>query len=414
MVTRLFVLSCIACGSFAGCDVAPAPASTGGVALDGGADAGACERAVAIVATDYKSTNIVVSSLDGVTQSASFVSSGATKPGLALALSGDVDVPVVAPAAGRVVIIDRFGTNVITWMNLADASVIAQLAVGTGFESNPHDYVDVDSTRAFVTRYGTNPNPGQQAFDQGGDLLVVDTQKFAIAGRIPMPEDNPAFQPAPDGMTWIGREVVVNLQRFSADFAQAGDGRFVGVSPDTGAVDWTVDIAGLQNCGRVAVSPSGKLAAIACSSQENTTTNQFVPASSDVVVYDATMTPPKELRRLGLGTKLNAGVQPSIAFATEDAVVGLTYGGNATAGDTSFAVSAATGEVTPLAMEPAPFVLGAVHCAPGCGDVCLLADARSNTIKRWRVSSDGGFSALADEPVDPNIGLPPRTVGGLR
>jgi hypothetical protein len=393
-----------------GCDVAPPPGNTGGVDLDGGA---ACGRGVIIVASDYKSTNIVISSLDGVTQSPSFVSSGSTKPGLAETLSGDVDVPVVPPASKRVLILDRYGTNVLTWMNLSTASVLAQLPIGTGFESNPHDYVEVDSVRAFVSRYGTNPNPGQQAFDQGGDLLILDTAKYAITGRIAMPEENPALQPCPDGITWIGGDVVVNLQRFSADFTQVGDGRFVGVSPATNAVDWTVTITGLQNCGRVAVSPSGKLAAIACSSQENATTNQFVPANSDIVVYDATVSPPSELRRLGVGTKLNAGLQPSITFATEDAILGLTYGGNATPGDTSFAVSVTTGAVTPLVQETQPFVFGAVHCSPGCGNVCLLSDAESNTLKRWQVETDGGFSQLSDQTVDPDVGLPPRTIGGL-
>jgi hypothetical protein len=386
----------------------------GGLATaEGGADAGGtCERGVVIVTSDFKSTNIAVSSLAGVTLSPSFVSSAATKPGLTLALSGDVDVPVVPPASGRVVIIDRYGTDVLTWMNLADGSVIAQLPVGTGFESDPHDYVEVDSTRAFVTRYGTNATPGKQPFDQGGDLLIVDTSTFAITGTVPMPEDNPALQPCPDGMTWIGGDVVVNLQRLSADFSQIGDGRFVGVSPTKNAVDWTVDVTGLQDCGRVAVSPSGKLAAISCSSAENTTTNQYVPAKSDIVVYDATVAPPTELRRLGLGVTLNAGIQPSIAFASEDTILGLTYGGNATPGDASFAVNVTTGAVTPLLTESQPYVFGAVHCSPGCGDICLLSDANSNTLKRWQVA-DGGFAPLSDEMVDPNIGLPPRTIGGL-
>ncbi len=397
----------------AGCNVSSPPGSTGGVNVDGGADGGSCESALAIVCSDYKSTNIAISSLEGVTQSASFVSSGATKPGLALALSGDVDVPVVAPASKRVVVIDRYGTSVLTWMNLADASVIAQLGVGTGFDSNPQDYIEVDATRAFVSRYGTNPTPGQQANDQGGDLLILDATKFAITGRIAMPEENPALQPCPAGMNWMGSDVVVTLQRFSADFTQVGDGRFVGVSPTTNAVDWTVNIAGLQNCGRVVLSPSGKLAAIACSSQENTTTSAFNPAGSDIVIYDATAKPPTELRRLGLGTKLNAGIQPEITFATEDAILATTYGGNATPGDTSFAVSATTGAVTPLVQETQAYVYGAVHCSPGCGDVCLLSDAQSNTLKRWQIASDGGFTPLADETVDPDIGLPPRTIGGL-
>jgi hypothetical protein len=427
-----------------GCNVSLPPGSTGGVTFDSGTAASnlgevglngsdaaaittadgspanteaaapvACESGVVIVTSDYQSTNIVVSQLDGTTLSGSFVSSGATKPGLALALSGDVDVPLVAPASGRLLLLDRYGTNVLTWMNVATAGVIAQLPVGTGFESNPHDYVEVDAKRAYVSRFGTNPNPGQQAFDQGGDILIVDTTTPAITGRIAIPEENPALQPCPDVMTWMGAEVVLTLGRWSSDFSQVGDGRFIGISPSTNAIDWTVTVTGLQSCGRVAVSPSGKVAAIACSSLEDMSTNRFDPAMSDIVIYDATQSPPTEVRRLGLGVKLNAGLQPPIAFANEDAIVALTYGGNATPGDTAFAVSATTGTVTPLGQATMAFVFGGLHCAPGCGDVCLLSDAQRNKLRRWQVAG-GAFTALADETVDTVVGLPPRDIGGLR
>jgi hypothetical protein len=172
-------------------------------------------------------------------------------------------------------------------------------------------------------------------------------------------------------------------------------------------------VTGLQDCGRVAVSPSGKLAAIACSSMENTTTNQFDPTKSDIVIYDATVAPPKEVRRLGVGVKLSSGIQPAITFATEDAILALTYGGNATPGDAAFTVSATTGKVTSLAQATAPFVLGGMHCAPGCGAVCLVSDAETNKLRRWQVAADGTFTALADEVVDTVVGLPPRNIGGL-
>jgi hypothetical protein len=373
----------------------------------------ACERGVAIVTSDYESTNIAVSKLDGTTLSASFVSSGATKPGLALAISGDVDVPSFAPASKRVVILDRYGTNVITWMNLADARVIAQLPVGTGFESNPHDYIEVDASRAFVSRFGSSMAPGAQEFDAGGDLLILDTTKPAIIGRIPMPEEDATLLPRPGGMTWIGNDVVVTLVRYSSDFATLGLGRFVGVSPVTNTVTWTVNITGLNNCGRVAVSPSGKRAAIACSSSRNSSTKLYDTAKSDIVVYDATTVPPTELRRLGVAVALNAGIQPNLTFATEDAILAKTYGGNATVGDTAFTVSATTGVVTPLAEATKPYVLGGLHCSPGCGNICLLSDAERSRLRRWSVSETGAFTPLDDVTVDTVIGLPPRSIGGL-
>jgi len=398
----------------AACNVSPAPQSTGGIPVsDAGAAGPSCERAVAVVTSDYKSTNIVVSSLDGVTQSQSFVSSGAAKPGLALAISGDVDVPFTAPGSKRVVILDRYGTNVITWMDLASAEVIAQLPVGTGFQSNPHDYVDVDAHRAYVSRYGTNPSPGAQPMDEGGDLLVLDTEKFAITGRIAMPEDDPGLQACPDAMTWLRGQVVVSLGRWSADFARTGDGRFAAISPATNRVVWTLDIPGLQACGRLAVSPSGEFAAVACSSKLDMSTHKFDPKGSDIVLYDTTVLPPKEIRRFELGKKLDAGLQPTITFASDDRILALTYGGNGKEGDTAFALNTTTGDVIPLAEAPKAYVLGGMHCAPGCGDVCLLGDAQRNRLRRWHVSTEGRFEPLDDMVLDTLIGLPPRSLGGL-
>jgi hypothetical protein len=398
------------------CNVAPPPRGTGGFdAGSPGADGGlACASALSVVCSDYTSTNIAIANPDGTSASGSFVSSGSAPLGLALPLSGDVDVPLVAPPSGRVVLLDRYGTNVITWMDLAKAAVLAQLPVGTGFQSNPHDYIEVDATRAYVSRYGTNPAPGQMPFDQGGDLLILDTAKYAITGRIAMPEEDPALQPCPDTMTWLGKDVVVTLGRFSADFSMVGDGRFVGVSPSTDAVVWTVNVSGLQNCGRLALSPAGKVAALACSGLEDPTTGTYDPSHSDVVLYDATQTPPVETRRLGLGAKLGSGLQPQISFAGETTLVGLTYGGNATAGDTVFAVDTSSGAVTMLGSATMAYVLAGLRCDPGCSDVCVLGDAQKSVLRRWQVADGGTFTPMDDVDVDPTVGLPPRDVGALR
>jgi hypothetical protein len=394
------------------CNVPAPPSATGG----------AKGATLEIVCSDFKSTNVALAKCDGTILSGSFVSSAATAPGLVTALSGDVEVPFVAPTSGRAVIIDR-SSNVLTWMDAETAKVISQLGVSTGFASNPHDYVEVDATRAFVSRYGTNPTPMKQSFDQGGDLLIVDTTSFAIAGRIAMPEENAALQPCPDTLNWLGSNVVVTLGRISADFSMIGDGRFVGVSPSTNQVAWTVNVTGLQTCGRLVTSPSGELAAIACSSTASSTTNQFDTTKSDIVVYDATVTPPVELRRLGVAQRLGFAVQPQIAFASDHEILALTYGANATGGDTVIAVNAMTGDVTTLASNTASFVLSGTRCFPQCGGVCLVADAENNALRRWQVgagaggdSGDGGtatFTALSNVTVDPTVGLPPRDIGGL-
>ncbi len=48
--------------------------------------------------------------------------------------------------------------------------------------------------------------------------------------------------------------------------------------------------------------------------------------------------------------------------------------------------------MTSLGQDHCPFVLGGLHCAPGCGDICLLADAERNKLRRWQVDRSG-FSA---------------------
>jgi hypothetical protein len=445
----------------AGCNVSSAPSSTGGVNFDGqagtgttastspssadatsqggggvatagsasiagssaagtqGAPGGAtaqpvvCDRGVAIVTSDYKSTNIAISKLDGTTLSASFVSSGAAKPGLALAISGDVDVPFFAPASKRVVILDRYGTNVITWMDLTTASVIAQLPIGTGFEANPHDYLEIDDTYAYVSRYGTNMAPGVQPFDEGGDVLIVDTKTPAIAARIPIPESDATLLPRPDAMNWIGSYVALTMGRWSADYATVGDGRIVGISPATHQIAWQVDVTGLKACGRVALSPSRKLAAIACSGKRDTSTKLFDTTASDIVVYDATTVPPTEIRRLKTAVQLNSGIQPALTFANESTLLAKSYGGNATPGDHAFAVDVATGAITDLGETNKPYLLGGMHCSPGCGGVCILSDAERSKLRRWSVSDTGVFTPLADVTVDTVVGLPPRSIGSL-
>lgn len=416
------------------CNVPAPPKSTGGVSLDeagdrygdidSGMDGGSegdssapspkrCGRALAIVASDYISTNIVISKLDGTTLSESFVSSAAQKPGLAFALSGDVDVPRLAPSSKRLVLIDRFGTNVLTFMDLASAEVLAQLPIGQGFESNPHDYVEVDERRAFVSRYESNMRAGKEPFDEGGDLLIVDTKVPEIIGRIAMPEEDPALLPRPSGIARVGSEIIVTLQRFSSIFDEVGEGRFVGVSPISNDVAWIVDIPGLTNCGRVAVSPSEERLAISCSGKVNPTNWKWDVEQSGVVVFDATTSPPREIERFGLAKAFGAGIQPVLTFASETQLLGTAYGGNDMEGDIAFSLDIVSGEHRVLAESQGPYSFGSVYCAPGCGDICLLADAKMNRLRRWHIGNGGVFEELEPLTMETIIGLPPRTIGAL-
>ncbi|HEV8244312.1 MAG TPA: hypothetical protein VGP93_00955, partial [Polyangiaceae bacterium] len=167
---KLFL--CVGILSLCGCNVESTDKSTGGVDVVGDER---CPAGVIAVLGDYMSTQVALLDNDGQALSDSFLSSGSTEAsGLAAPLSGDVVPPSSRPDSGEVVLIDRFGTDVITWADPASAEVRTQLPVGTGFSSNPHDYLELSSSKAYVTRYEDNAAPGQQAFDDGGDVLIVD------------------------------------------------------------------------------------------------------------------------------------------------------------------------------------------------------------------------------------------------
>ena len=57
-------------------------------------------------------------------------------------------------------------------------------------------------------------------------------------------------------------------------------------------------------------------------------------------------------------------------------------------------------------------VFGGLLCAPGCGDVCLAADADSGVLRRFRVT-EGGLEPMSSVPIAGAVGLPPRDVGAF-
>jgi hypothetical protein len=406
MVTRRS-LPLLASLALVACDLSPVAQPTGGV--DAG-DAGAgCPQALVVVDSDYTSTNVSVVSPAGSVLSASILSSGSVPPGLSAALSGDVVTPLVRPPSGRLVLLDRTNAAVI-WVDPATAKVSSQLSVATGFASNPHDYLEVAPDKAYVTRYATNATPGKQAFDAGGDVLIVDTSTSTITGRIDMTEaDDGTLQPRADRMLLVGSQAWVSLERLSADYSTAGDERLVGIDPSTDAKTFTLDLPNAENCGGLALSPSGTVVAVACSGILSTTTSSTT--DSTVVLIDATKNPPVELQRFPVAVTLGAPLGPSLAFASETVLVGFVYGDMMPpADDIAFTLDTTTGTVAKLYDSGAAFVLGDVRCTPGCGDLCTFADAQANGLDYWSVSGST-FTALPKVNPDPKVGLPPRGIG---
>lgn len=403
------------------CNVESTTRNTGGVEEE--ETSGTCPRGVAVVLSDYVSTQIALSNLEGETLSESFLSTGSTKTdGLSFALSGDVALPSSRPASGNVVLLDRFGTNVISWADPSTAEVIAQLAVGTGFESNPTDYLEVSETRAFVTRWGENGDPGQEPFDRGGDVLIVDTESYSIVGAIDLPRtadgDSDPLPPRPQGMTRVEDTVLVPLERLSADFQFMGEAVLVGVSIEDETVAFELPLTGLKACGRPALSPDGKTLAVACTGALTAKGDVEDLAQSALVLFDATTSPPTERRRFAASDIAGGPLQNDVVFATNERVLLKTqtsFGG--AENNRWLAMDLESGDAEVL-LEAQPDEDGkgkgltymGMSCAPGCSDVCLLADSDRGVLQRVRVDEDGAVTLEEPVRVEDRVGLPPRDV----
>jgi hypothetical protein len=291
---------------------------------------------------------------------------------------------------------------------------LGQLPVGTGFESNPSDYLELGNGEAFVTRWGDNSDPRREPYDRGGDVLLLDSERREIIGSIDLPRDD-QLPPRPSSMTALGDLVLVALDRISSDFASTGEAELVGVSALTHTIEFVLRFAGLKGCGRPALSPSGELLAVACSGALTRTGEVANVSESALVLLDAKSKPPAELRRLSAASLASAPLQNGVVFGTEDLVFLKTqtkFGGSDN--NRWLSLNLADSKSQTL-LEAGPdsagkgqgIVYGGMSCAPGCSEVCLLADADRGVLQRARVTGTQ-VELLSPVRVENTIGLPPR------
>ena len=412
------ILALLALLALPACNVSSTASGTGGIG-DAGTDAGAsCDHGSVIILTDYMSTQVALANDEGVVQSKDFLSTASTMAsGLAFALSGDVVLPRTRPASGRVVLIDQYGTNVITWADPVTGKVYAQLPVGTGFASaNPQDYLEIDATSAYVTRYGHNLSPGKQAFDTGSDVLVIDTQKPAITKSIPMPVVD-SLPPCAVSMLNVGDTTMVVLQRLSDDFTTQGDAMIVGLQNE--AIAWQTTLTGLKNCDHPVLSPSGKTMAMGCEGQLGSTGSVMDASTSALALYDVTALPPRLIKSFPIVDQLGSTVQSGVAWVSETEILAKTQTPlMGTTSNQAFTLDVTTGKTTALltahlnAMgQGKGIVYGDVLCRPDCGGVCLMADADLGVVDRWSITASG-LTPMSAINVDPSVGLPPVLLEG--
>ncbi|MBN1610275.1 MAG: hypothetical protein JW940_26845 [Polyangiaceae bacterium] len=398
-------------------------AGYGGIAAGGaGGDATAapsCGRGFVVASSDYQSVNVSLLGLDGEVLSTSLISSGSKKPGLSAALSGDVVLPTERAAGDRIVLIDRYPTAVLTWVDLRTAAVPAQLSVATGFASNPHDYVELSAHKAYVPRFEPNYASGNEPFDAGNDVLVIDPSVPKITGRIDllvaMAGVNRAYLPRADRALLAGTRLVVVLGGYTADFLDTVASRIVVIDTGTDTIVQTFVLEGFHGCSGLAASPERDELAVACSGNWGGTNVSDLASSGIARVSLGSEL--EEIARYPAAQFGEGAVGSSISYAGRTTLLFTTYGRFATgdveaADDTLVELELETdGHEVLLRSADQPFTLGDVRCDSAC-QVCYVTDAAQNggVVHRFEVVGGRvrhhGTIEIAD-----SVGLPPRHLG---
>ncbi len=405
-----FVARCVLAGLLLlSCNVTPARV-TGGVELPARGD---CPRGLAVVSSDFQSSELALLEPSGTVRSAAFMSSASTAAtNLAAPFSGDLGVASARSRPGELVVVDRFGTNVLTFVDTRTAVVRAQLPIGTGFEANPQDYLELSDRVAFVPRLGENASPGREAFDAGSDLLVIDPSKPAVVRSLAMPRRK-GYRPNPVGVMPFGADVLVTLQHARPDYSGMDDSELVAVGIEQPAWHYRVPLEGLRNCGRAELSPSRALLAVACTSFIDRRGAAPEPEHSGLILLDALLPEPRELRRFSALKLVQVPIQSSLEFATDRLVLFKTQTALGANGDNQlYSLDLETGATALLATAARDesglgfgIAFGGMSCRAGCADPCFVADLSRGKLLRFGVE---GAALVPQTPVGiDGAGLPP-------
>lgn len=405
ILASLIGTCCLACG------VESESGSSGGIDPE--------SRGFAVLNSDYQSVSVTLTDLEGEVLSERFIASGSADTGLSAALGGDVVLPTMPSASRELVLIDRTPSGVLTWVDRESAKVRAQLSVATGFASNPHDYVPVSDTKAYVTRFGWNLASGKQKFDAGNDVLVIDPSIPEITGRIDLMsvlEGEPAgFYPAADRALFAGGKLFVLAVAFNVDFTDRLDSRLVRIDPARDRIEDVLVFDGLNSCSSLDLAPDGETLAVACHGAFGRPAEKGHP-DSGIVLVDISASP-RETARFA-ADELSGEMIAGVAFVDERTLLFTTFGRydddleHMAVPDTARLLDVETGALRGEVLQQSksvPFTLGDVRCVPETG-TCVLCDAEGSVLHYLRFV-DGELSERARVRTDGSLGLPPRALG---
>ncbi len=404
-----FPRAAIAAAWLLGCNVTAA-STTGGVDLPARGD---CPRGLAVVSSDFQSSEIALLGPSGEVKSTAFMSSASTAAtNLAAPLSGDIGVASARSRPGELVIIDRFGTNVLSFVDTRTSVVRAQLPIGTGFEANPQDYLELSEHLALVPRLGENTEPGRQSFDAGSDLLVIDPTLPSIVDSWPLPRKD-GFLPNPVAVTQLGADVLVTLQHARANYSGMAEAELVAITIADQRLHYRLPLSGLKNCGRAELSPGGDVLAVACSAFVDRKGAVAEPETSGLVLLNARVDQPVEFARFAASDLAQDPIQSSIEFVSERVVLFKTQTALGSDRDNQlFSLDLETGKRSLLATAARDdsglgfgIAFGGMSCRAGCGDPCFVADLSRGNLLRFRAHGDQ--LTPDDDVLIDGAGLPP-------
>jgi hypothetical protein len=226
---------------------------------------------LAVLSSDYSTTSL--SLVDPTTRAVvhdDCVDSNTVPPTLSLALSGDVALPSHAQVGGEVLLIDD-GNNALTWVDPQTCKIRHQISIAD-FKAFAHDVISVSATKAYVTRFGTNPAPTADPMSLGDDVLIINPSSSpqpTIVGRIDMAPyaatvTGATIEARPDKGILIGDKLYVTLASQSSNYSATGVGRIVEIDTTTDQVSGMIDIPSLAGCARMEYVAATQILYVAC------------------------------------------------------------------------------------------------------------------------------------------------------
>jgi hypothetical protein len=370
-------------------------------------------RGMVAAHSDYQSASISLLDRDGKVVKDGCFNSGTGGPGLLMAISGDVALPSQISPTSPITLIDRSYAT-LTWIDPITCAPLRQLAVGTGFKANPHDYVEISTGKAYVTRYQQNAAPTAAAddFDEGNDLLVIDPTQAKITGRIDlMPFAPVGVLPRADRALLVEGKVFVSLNASNAKYGANATGRLVIVDPALDQVIGTVDLPGTKNCGAMAYVAASKKVLVACTGDYDDA--QQADASA-VVALNVATTPPTVIGKVSASAVGGLIFSNSAVAALDgDSVLAVTTGDFSNTPPDNLWLLPQDGTAPSMVFSSTEaYALGAVLVDVERGRV-FLTDGTTVTSASVRVFDrvGGTLQATSSIKTNPTQKLPARALG---